>query len=46
MLHESYELFYEAEEALYAQVEPEDLEAIKAHVQVLKDLIMCNLHWR
>lgn len=46
MIHESYERFYQEEQALYAEVEPEHLENMKECVQVFKDLVMCNLHWR
>ncbi|MCJ1307922.1 hypothetical protein MMC25_001570 [Agyrium rufum] len=45
MVHESYNSFNKAEQALYEEVEPEQLENVKAYVLACKDLIMCNLHW-
>ena len=46
MLHESYERFYQAEQRLYEDVEPEHLDQVKECVQVYKDLAVANLHWQ
>ena len=46
MIHDSYERFYKEEQELYEDIEPEHLDNLKAYVQVFKDLVMCNLHWR
>ncbi len=46
MIHDSYGRFYKKEQALYEDVDPEHLDNLKACVQVFKDLVMCNLHWR
>lgn len=46
MIHESYERFYHEEQRLYKDVNPEHLDQVKECVQVYKDLVMCNLHWR
>ena len=46
MIHESYERVYQAEQRLYKDVDPEHLNQVKECVQVYKDLVMCNLHWR
>ena len=50
MLHESYERFYTAEQKLYDEVkaddDPDHLIEVKAYVQLFKDIVMGNLHWR
>ena len=46
MIHACYERFYDEEQKLYKDVEPQNLEEVKACIQVFKDLVMCNLHWR
>ena len=46
MIHDCYERFYEEERELYEEIEPENLDNMKEYLQVFKDLVMCNLHWR
>ena len=46
MIHNCYERFYKEEQELYKDMEPAHLDNMKAYLQVFKDLVMCNLHWR
>ena len=46
MIHESYQRFYKEEQRLYESVDEEFVDEVKACIQVFKDLVMCNLHWR
>ena len=46
MLHECYNRFYEEEQKLYGEVEPESLKDVELYVQACKELIMGNLYWR
>ena len=46
MVQESYRRFCKEEQELYKEVSADDLDVVKACVQVYRDLVMGNLHWR
>lgn len=45
LIHESYERFYDHENQLLEKMLPEELDTIRACVQVFKDSVMCSLNW-